>query len=137
MRDLDLPRDLQLAVPDLDAHHARQVRLLHAFSAAAGDGSRQEAAERALAELRLHTASHFEAEEALMRQCGYPAEPAHREEHARLLEHLDRMAADFAAAGGHGAAGAPMVAEALRLWLSVHIQTMDLAFARFLGQPAR
>lgn len=131
MNRLDSPDELRLGVPEIDAQHARQVDLVRAFRDAVEQQHDAALAARILDQLRNYTAGHFGAEQALMRQHAYPAYEAHVHEHERLLEHLDRLQAGLSADTPRSAL---LLAEALTLWLTIHVQTMDRAFASHLRQ---
>jgi hemerythrin-like metal-binding protein len=126
--------DLRLGVPEIDGQHAVQVQLIDAVRSAVDRGA--EGAEVGELFWRLHdfTRSHFLAEHALMRLHAYPLREAHEREHDRLLGQLDRLRESFLESRDR--AFASVVAESLRLWLIVHIQTMDQAFVAHLRQSA-
>lgn len=126
-------KDFELGVPELDREHALQLELVRSFRAAAAKGVELGALSGILERLADYTNAHFLAEQLLMRLRAYPGYAAHVQEHDRLIEQLGDLQDAFA--GGARAATAA-AADELERWLSVHVQTSDQAFARFLNETA-
>ena len=128
-----------LGIPEMDAQHARWIRLIVEFRAVA-DGqllepAGVEAAENALVQLREYSASHFASEERFMAARDYPGLEAHKLRH-RELEALVRSLLEELRS--HKASRAPLKLNLLvTIWLLEHILQEDGKYARFiLGPPA-
>ncbi|OAH97207.1 bacteriohemerythrin [Methylomonas methanica] len=74
-----------------------------------------------------HTEEHFERENQLMAQCGFPAETEHKGEHQRVLgefkqfkTRIDKGLIPF---------GRAFVKERLPQWFLLHVTTMDSALS--------
>ncbi len=82
------------------------------------------------AELEQHTIEHFERENQLMAETGYPAMAEHRGEHNRVLGEL----AQFKKRVDNGRVmfGRAYVAEQLPRWFDLHVATMDSALVEFI-----
>jgi hemerythrin len=81
--------------------------------------------------LREYVREHFDAEEGLMREHGYPGLEAHAGLHARIRRRLDEVVAAYERDGGTEALTGDVEAM-MRGWLSLHIGEQDRAFAAFL-----
>jgi hemerythrin len=81
--------------------------------------------------LREYVREHFEAEEALMRQHGFPDREAHAGWHDRIRRRLDEVVALYERDGGSDALMGDVEAM-MRGWLSLHIGEKDRALAEFL-----
>jgi hemerythrin len=118
----------------LDAEHHRLLGLIDDLYEAAqpkGDPSRFQGI---LQDLADYTVTHFDHEEQVMRQCGYPKLDAHKIMHEEMRrranefrEHPEKvMASD--------------VLEFLKVWWTRHIQNQDKAYSPYLDaikpQPA-
>ncbi len=77
---------------------------------------------------------HFETEEAIMEEFGFPHRAAHRAEHQQLIERLRGIILKYRQSGD---AITPDMAEFVRAWILDHIAREDLVFAAFAArQPA-
>ena len=74
---------------------------------------------------------HFEAEEALMRQHGYPEVEVHAEIHRRITRRLAEVVAAYQRHGGTGDLIGDVDAM-MRGWVSLHIGEKDRDFVEFL-----
>lgn len=130
---------LDLGHPIIDHDHAGMadaINTLAGFYApdAQCDPDRRAKIGQAIAELRQATAKHFQSEQWIMENAGYPTLAAHRRQHDDLLAEFDAFSAQFqvtpASEGEH-------VLRFLRDWFVFHVQTWDEAFVRWLaGRPA-
>jgi hemerythrin len=121
---------LSLGVPELDAQHAelfgRVDRLLDAMIL----HDRSEAV-RLIGFLERYVEEHFDAEERLMRESGYPDAALHVAEHRAFRADISGLVASLAAEG-------PTARIVLRLerevtsWLRDHVYSTDHCLARWL-----
>lgn len=79
--------------------------------------------------LAAHTRFHFEQEERLMQESGFPAIGEHRDEHARILGQIDQLAMRIVR--GRSVMARAFVNE-LPTWFELHAATMDSALAAHL-----
>lgn len=97
------------------------------------EGSGKEYLNDALAELANYTQTHFEDEEELMEEAGYPELDQHREQHEAFKANLAQLVLDFRE-------GEPLVQvklmRQLKHWLDEHIthetRGPDYRLGRFL-----
>ncbi len=82
--------------------------------------------------LYKHTRIHFEDEEGLMRQHGYPGLEAHIESHYRLLGRLNTLSQDI----GKGKLDKPALDALMADWAMFHIPLDDARFETFLNPAA-
>jgi hemerythrin len=127
-------RDLSLGVEEIDAQHrelfVRAGRLREAIRA--NDRAQVEPLVAFLGEYVLF---HFEAEERLMRQRGYPGLEVHRAAHERFRNEFAALAADFSERGATALVALTLhnwVAE----WVRLHVGGLDLDLARWLRESA-
>ena len=83
-------------------------------------------------ELCRHTEAHFERENRLMAEYGFPALTIHRQEHARLLGELRQMLQRVET--GKLQLCRAYVRESLPAWFNQHIQSMDAVSVRWLEE---
>jgi hemerythrin len=87
---------------------------------------------RLYAEFFHHLKEHFEREEGLMQDSGFPAYLIHRNEHRRVLAEFERFQARIS--GGNLAMARAYVAEIVPNWFATHLATMDAATAAYIRQ---
>lgn len=118
----DFDRRFLLGVESMDQTHREFAELVDRLEAA-------EAAEfpELFRELARHTAAHFQAEERLMCECGFPAIAEHKGEHERILGLTMQMLS--ALGRGRSALARAFVTEQLPSWFEQHAATMDSALA--------
>jgi hemerythrin-like metal-binding protein len=124
-----------VGVPLLDSHHKGLIALINRLSAEDPDSDLMG---WIFAELEAYTKDHFAAEEALMKEAGYPDLKRHRREHAAFERWLSAVRQTYAI----GVASPSMLSETvnafLRDWLVNHILSSDMAYRDDLGRlPAR
>lgn len=122
---------LSVGVGTIDDDHRKLIDLLNGVFAACAMGVGDEVVGDAVRELRAYTLHHFEREENLLVEKGYPKCPAHREEHKKLIGQLDEMTPKLT---GAEPGGGMQVMMFLRHWLIDHIMAHDLEYARFLKE---
>lgn len=106
MGHVDLPEELKLGVPAMDADHSRLTALSAEFlEAVQGDAGPARLC-RVLGELIARTRVHFQSEETLMDRVGYPGLTKHKADHQRLLLEAQTLYDRFVAHGADPAASA-------------------------------
>lgn len=89
---------------------------------------------RIMEDLRSYTVYHFEFEEALMRQKGYPLLDAHMEEHATFIAELGRnTGADLDANQKETVLQLVMM---VTDWITAHIMRTDMQYSDLLRDMA-
>jgi hemerythrin len=134
----DLP-DLPVAFMNDD--HRREVGLVNELEAALADHARgggPETLEPVLAKLALlavQMREHFLREETAMRVSRFPAYPAHKAEHDRVLAEMDREARLFRKDGDADRLSHYLF-ETLPVWYRGHVRTMDVVAAEHVADRA-
>jgi hemerythrin-like metal-binding protein len=113
----------------MDGTHREFVNLVNRL----GEASKKEFI-KLFAELLTHTKAHFEQENRLMEESGFPAIREHIDEHQRVLGELDRFAQRVAS--GSAMMGRAYVVQQLPQWFDLHAKTMDSALAAHLKQSS-
>ena len=123
-------------IPELDlgfmnTDHRDELALLEAAAAAASATPTDRAAVLSrLGALAEHTQAHFERENAVMREVGFPAYPVHRAEHDRVLAEFGAAVAAYAE-GGDAARLLAYLDDLVAGWFPSHMASMDTITARF------
>lgn len=120
---------LKVGVELVDAQHQYLFEIINAMQAKLARGDAQSALVEGLDSMRTYARFHFEAEERLLAQQGYPELAGHREAHRRFLAEVERLSgveptnSNACQALGY-----------LLTWLVGHIQSVDGRFAPFLAE---
>jgi len=120
-----------IGVPEIDREHAA---LVQDFARLIDPGHRNDPAYQrvALDLLTEHVCRHFDHEEHLMREHGYPEFRRHAEVHAMLLRQLTHFEALLNAQPEEGAG--PSILDFVGRWLIDHIQEDDKRLGVYLRE---
>lgn len=127
----------EVAVESMNATHREEVELVNALGALLESGLRGQVDEPgisgALDAWVQHTRQHFERENQLMQEYGFPALPVHRGEHVRMLDIIESQQRHWL----ESRQVEPLAAFVFRQWLewfNLHVNTMDRVTAAFVSQ---
>lgn len=136
---VDVRRIPQVALSFMNDDHHLEACLLNdaveVLDRHRAEGSSKGAVLEKVDALLDHTREHFAREEAAMEESGFPAYPAHKAEHDRVLEELKAEARAFQVRGD-AARLSTYLRETVPTWFVQHIQTMDLVTSRFVAACA-
>ncbi|MEJ2620237.1 MAG: hemerythrin family protein [Candidatus Thiodiazotropha sp.] len=121
----DFDNRFMLDVKQMDETHLEFVDLVNRLDVA--DKESFQSLFKILAE---HTKAHFENEQLMMEQSGFPATSEHVSDHQRVLGELARFGKRVAA--GSTTMARAYVREQLPHWFDLHVKTMDSALAAHL-----
>jgi hemerythrin len=114
----------------LDEDHKRLLNLINQLQTAAhyhtGDTYEQES----LGALVDYTRSHFQREEALMEQYGFPGLAAHRQQHQAMIDEVGKLVTAYAQDRD---ATIEKAISYLQTWLLNHINGTDKEYTDFLN----
>ena len=121
-----------LGIDEVDEDHRALVKLINDLHAALNAGAGEADIVRFLCEVHARIASHFVAEERIMRESAYAGYEAHKADHDRLLEEIRGIIENYAEAY---TLAPDLLGINLEDWFMVHFRTHD---ARLHGlQQAR
>jgi len=124
------PEDIGVGVQEIDTEHDLLLGVVRALEKAVATGTPAQV-EALLQQLAEFTRVHFATEEIMMRLYGYPEFSHHQLEHARLIDQIEQVRAEYAQ--GH-VQPSRSFASALRHWFTEHVRTHDMALARFVRE---
>ena len=119
---------LSVGVPFVDQQHRFLINIINRIHEAIDASNSDELAE-ALLDMKTYAQVHFQEEETLMEQAGFPHLPAHKSQHKAFLDRTETFLnelEEFPLAIG------PEAATYLRDWLVNHIQGADQEYAAYL-----
>lgn len=110
----------------LDSDHRLLFDLLTQLHDAIDTGQSRDVIGSVVSVLAEYVEHHFQREEAIMAQAGFPGLDGHRSQHAVLTENVNRVR-DRYLAGERGALAEDVV-DLLKKWLTEHIQVSDNSY---------
>jgi len=129
MTFLSWRKEYEIGVAAIDAEHRRLVGMANDFNATRAEGDSPEDAGKMLTRLIAYAEEHFQREEQLMRENGYPRLDTHQAQHAAYFFNI--FAVNKANALNPAAASAGVL-KVLKQWLLVHVLREDMDLAEFL-----
>ena len=120
-----------VGIPSIDAQHKKLVSMVNELFDAMKSGHGKDAVGKTLAGLIQYTLTHFDYEEKLFAQTGYPDTAAHKKEHEDLKKKVVAMQEKIKI--GTGAAQSMEVMEFLKNWLNDHILGTDKKYGPHLA----
>jgi len=122
---------LSVGIPSIDEDHKKLMNLINNLQSAILYPTDEAFERQALKELVDYTCYHFEREEKLMEENGYPDFEAHREQHKRMIEKVQ----EFQQAYEHDReATVQEMTDFLKDWLIGHIAGTDQQYSAFLRE---
>jgi hemerythrin len=112
-----------VGIPSIDALHVELEERLAALACAKAEPQPQ------LAALLDHLQRHFDHEEALMRDAGFPMAECHAREHRSVIDVVAEVCRRLEAGD---AAPLARLAPAMLEWFAVHAFSLDAALAAYL-----
>jgi len=119
-----------VSVKKMDDQHQRLFALINALHDAMRQGKGQAAVQDTVRELSSYTATHFRAEEELLRKSNYPGLAAHQAEHQKYIAKVNQFAEDLNSGKN---ASSISVLGFLKDWLAEHIKRTDRSYSAFLN----
>lgn len=120
---------LRIGVEAVDAQHRYLFEIINNMQGKLAQGKPVWALEDGLDSMRTYARYHFETEERLLDEHGYPEREIHRQAHREFLETLERLSSQPPTLElAYQALGF------LLSWITGHIQAVDGRYAPFLAE---
>ena len=119
--------ELVLGQEQVDGQHKQLIDEINSLEGLS-NAARPEDVEKALMFLAQYVGTHFQDEEKLMHELGYPGLAEHRVVHQGLYDQVEHRIQEFLL---DGQADYDELVGFLRAWLSDHILTADAEIARW------
>lgn len=122
--------DFKIGEREIDKEHWGLFALIHDLSDKREQGALETSVAATMEALVAYVDVHFEHEERLMQETGYPGYGAHKKVHAALGRRVGEFRDDFLR--GPETFDYDELMEFLSNWLGQHILKLDMEFASFL-----
>ncbi|ACH38271.1 hemerythrin family protein [Citrifermentans bemidjiense Bem] len=125
--------NLSIGVLEVDIQHKLLFDKFNSFlNAYAADGNTDQTLQMFWF-LEAYAVTHFNEEEKLMLQAGYPALPAHRQKHQAFIDQINQLKERLKVEGLNQALVTAMTSF-ITSWLIQHISTEDRAIGDFINK---
>ncbi len=121
--------EYSVGVVAMDDDHRKLLNLINHLQTAIHYQTGEQFEQEALEELMAYTRYHFQREEELMQQYGYPDLAAHQKLHREMVADAEAFVKDYRSKGHKALAG---VADYLKNWLINHINGTDKDYGAFI-----
>ena len=126
---LEWKSEYSVGIASIDVQHRKLIELINSLQTAVDYSTGEVFERKALDELVDYTKTHFEYEEGLMEQNGYPDFESHRAAHVRMIAKVDQVLEAYR----RDQDGAMQQAiDFLKDWLVNHINGTDKQYSKFL-----
>ena len=122
--------EYSVGITHIDQDHKKLINLLNQFTIAYDHAMSEDFEREALEELVNYTVYHFNREEDLMREHGYPDFIAHQEKHQEMIKQVGNFV-ELYNEKGHDAL--KEISEYLTVWLINHINGTDKEYTQYLN----
>lgn len=122
--------EYSVGITHIDQDHKKLISLLNQFTIAYDHAMSEEFEREALTALVDYTLYHFNREEELMKEHGYPDFVAHQAQHQEMIKQVNSFV-ELYNEKGHDAL--KDVSEFLTVWLISHINGTDKKYSQYLN----
>lgn len=125
--------DYEIGVAQIDAEHRGLLDLINAFHEKSAQGASQSEIAQLLNRLVAYAEEHFQHEEKVMSDNGYPRLEQHREQHVKLVTSIFAINERFVTQSTRASAE---TLQFIKGWLFDHIIQHDMDIGDFLRRKA-
>jgi hemerythrin len=120
---------METGVAKIDEQHQELVKRLNTVITMGTKAVSKEETQKMIDFLGEYIIKHFNDEEALQRQCGYPQYEWHKEQHRTYVNDFKKLKEEFVA-NGPSAKFTVSLNSSLTNWIIKHIKTVDVALGK-------
>ena len=131
MEKIRWDESFSVGVAQIDEQHKGMINMINLLLAEPEADVRSETVSELLTRMTKYAGEHFETEEGLLAEHGYPELAAHREEHLAFRKKAAGLC--FDTMGGRTSVPADVL-NYLREWLTQHILTTDMRYRPFFKE---
>ena len=127
---ITLSKDMETGVALIDAQHRELVDRLNAVTSMGAKSVSTEETQKTLKMLGDYIVKHFNDEEALQKQSGYPKYEWHKAQHQLYIAEFQKLKEEFNAVG-YSAKFTLDLNNSIINWIVRHIKSVDVEFGKF------
>ena len=124
-----LTKDMETGVAKVDEQHKELINRLNEITSMGVNAVSNEETKKTLNLLEKYIQKHFNDEEALQKQSGYPKYDWHKGQHQIYIDEFKKLEKEFAA-NGHSAKFTLDLSNSIINWIVKHIKSVDVDFGK-------
>lgn len=134
MTKLEWNKNLETGIEAIDNQHRELIRRIDALDLAVYGGKGKAELVIMLEYLAKYVEEHFEAEENMMRNAGYPGLPKHQEEHRKFRAIYARILQEYKVKGSDNYLAMELDRQVGK-WFEHHLMETDAAYVPYCRKP--
>ena len=127
---ITISKDMETGVPKIDTQHKELVDRLNAVTSMGMKSISKEETQKTLELLGEYIVKHFNDEEALQKQSGYPRYEWHKGQHQLYVAEFQKLKAEFAKNGASSKFTLDLSNSIIK-WIVSHIKSVDVEFGKY------
>ena len=127
---ITLSKDMETGVDKIDAQHRELVDRINDILSMGERSISKEETEKTIDMLGTYIVKHFNDEEALQKETGYPKYDLHREQHQIYFAEFEKLKNEFNE-NGHSMEFTLHLNNSIISWIVKHIKTVDSEFGKY------
>jgi len=127
---ITLTKDMETGISKIDAQHKELVDRINAVTAMGTKSISNDETKKTLDLLGAYIIKHFNDEEALQKQSGYPKYEQHCQQHKLYIVEFEKLKKEFAQ-NGHSAKFTLDLSNSIISWIVRHIKSVDADFGKY------
>jgi len=127
---ITLSQDMETGVDKIDAQHKELVDRINDILSMGEKSISKEETEKTIDMLGTYIVKHFNDEEVLQKQSGYPKYDLHREQHQAYFTEFEKLKNEFIE-NGHSMEFTLHLNNSIIGWIVKHIKTADSEFGKY------
>ena len=132
---IQLSKDMEVGVVEIDAQHMELVNRLNALLSMEHNVDSKEESQKTLNMLEEYIIKHFSDEEELQRKNKYPEYESHKKLHQSFIDEFEKLKKEFEV-NGHSLKFTMDLNNSLINWIVKHIKSADVELGKFLKNNA-
>ena len=128
---IQLSKDMEVGVVEIDAQHKELVDRLNALVSMGHEVDSKEESQKTLKMLEEYIVKHFSDEEELQRKNKYPEYEAHKKLHKQFIDEFEKLKKEFEQ-NGHSTKFTMDLNNSLINLIVKHIKSADAELGKFL-----
>lgn len=121
---------LSVNIREIDNQHRKLLELINTLHTKIEGNDTREVLQEVMDELAQYSIVHFDTEESLMEQYGFPETEAHKEEHEEFKEEVRELLEDLQ---NERLTMPNRVSLFIKSWIMRHIEGTDKKYSRFFN----
>ena len=130
---ITLSKDMETGITKIDTQHKELVDRINSVTSMGTKAFTKEEAQKTIDLLGDYIVRHFNDEEALQKQSGYPKYEWHKEQHQLYIKEFQKLKQEFTA-NGYSTKFTLDLSNSIIGWIVKHIKFVDVELGKFLKE---